>query len=110
MNPCTRCRIPMMTEHAWEKLTLEERAQRRADGVNCHRGLGLCVPCYMRRRVRPVRTTRPVATVAEDWTELANPHRTQKDNVRHLAPRLGMTETALERAVLRAKKLGLVAA
>lgn len=111
MNPCASCNTAMVSHHAWRKLTAGERAQHRAGGVNYHRALGLCTSCYEHARRRlagvPVRGHR-LRDITEDWTHLVDPRLTQSANVRHLAPRLGMTESALERTILRAKKLGLL--
>lgn len=112
MRTCTACTIPMIAMETWRNTPREERRRLRPT-VRPHQARGLCDTCYYRDKRHGHTTNRltvRVVDVAEDWTHLADRRHSQQANVRALAPRLGMTETALERAILRAKRLGLVAA
>lgn len=98
----------MVTETAWKKLTLAERATLRADGVSFHRARGLCARRHNPNPLKVRGGARLVSDVAEEYAFFADPNCSQIANVRAIAPRLGMTEAALERAVLRAKRRGLL--
>lgn len=70
---------------------------------------GLCGACYTRWRLRgtPERARGarvPSQIVAEEWSVLADPALSIAENVRRLAPRLGMSEAALEQAVTRLRR------
>lgn len=110
---CATCGVQLLIEKLWRTLTPEQRANAWRHDVARGDSSTACARCFgqARRAASPTRRVRnSVANVAEDWDTLADRRITQAANVRHLAPRLGMTEAALERAILRAKKLGLVAA
>lgn len=81
--------------------------QRRGRPV--HDGRGLCGTCRGRHRVRGSlidfeRPSRSIEEVVEEWTML----RDQGHNRRQAAPRMGMTHHALEQALRRAVKRGLL--
>lgn len=74
---------------------------------------GLCVTCLRRAQKAGTiidfeRVTMPRETVLEEWARLADRRVSKAENVRRLAPRLGMTPAALDRAVNRATKAGLL--
>ena len=82
------------------------------DGRAVHRGHGLCVMCYSRaRRARaqeasgPPRS-RPSDLVIEDAEWLAR----QGETIESAAKRVGMTATAMERALYRAARHDIVRA
>lgn len=74
---------------------------------------GLCDRCYTRWRrygdplAPPQGWQRPIVPpeiVAEEWSALADPALSISENVRRLAPRLGMSVAGLERAVFRMRR------
>lgn len=110
-GPCANpdCTFDVIGKHAYHALAPEDRDPN----VRPHGGHGRCGVCHGRMRRNgtyeiQLGPGRPVPHVAEDWAELVDRTRSQAENVRALAPRFGMTEAALERAVLRAKRRGLL--
>lgn len=96
-------------------MTVAERKQQKSEGRRRRTGRGLCVNCadWLRRRGRieeyPLTEADvPIAVVVEEWAWLANPWRSDAHNIEALAPRLGMTNKALERALERARSKGLL--
>jgi hypothetical protein len=110
MNKCTTCHRHMIAGRQWEKLTKEQRTANRAKGITVADSHGLCGRCRTRQRrgVSKRATVVPSSVVVEEWNWLANPTRPDQDNIRDLAPRLGMTYAGLEQAVFMARKRGLV--
>lgn len=78
-------------------------------GTRLHDGRGLCEACHDRAIRRGVlmdfeRRSRPVDEVVEDWLML----REQGHDRRRAAERMGITHHALEQALLRAVRRGLI--
>ena len=108
------CGSELIGDKTWRKLSPEQRQVVRRRHMARAAGHDTCLLCYCRARrlAAPPRqdTRRAVAHVAEDWLDLVDPRRTQRANISAIAPRLGMSEGALERSILRAKRRGLLAA
>lgn len=102
---CNDCSRKLHTRRAWRVIPLAERRTMRA-GHAMVQGRGLCVGCYVRAQrngtiIDQETTGKPWAQVLEDWHRLADRSLTRMENVRRIAPRVGMTVDALERAVTR---------
>lgn len=110
MQQCKTCHRDMIAGRQWEKLTKEQRDERRAKGITLSDSHGLCARCRTRERRGASKASAvvPAEVVVEEWNWLANPTRPDPDNIRDLAPRLGMSYAGLEQAVFVARKRGLV--
>lgn len=107
---CTNCDRQLVPQKVWQALPLEERNQRRAAGQSYHQARNLCANCYdtVRRAgalIDHETVTQPATMVLEEWDRMVDRERSQNENVRLIAPRLGMTEAALLAQVLRAKRV-----
>lgn len=112
-DPCP-CGAKLIRWGVWAAMTRDERLEARADGHERAYG-DICARCEHNRRRGgkvgvPRRVHTPIEDVAEDWAMLRNRELSQAANIRRIAPRMGMSERALEAAILRAKKIGLIAA
>ena len=96
---CARCERPIIARTQWRRHTPEERTALTAENVSIHQGRGLCSPCYRHHRDDYDRTNQRLADVLEEWTYLAEPLAPVRQEVRRLAPRLGMTPKTLEKIV-----------
>lgn len=109
---CANCGDGLVGQRSWYNLSLEERRAARAGGRNVHIGHGLCKRCHSRARRAGTLPEQPsfvpLDVILEDWPLIVNKDLSQKANIRLAAPRLGMSESALEQALLRAKRLGLL--
>lgn len=99
------CGTKLFSHYAWNRLPREKRAELRAAGYNTAERRGECGPCRQ-RRVRA--ETAPAEygfhwrhEVLEEWELFVDHSMTMGANIRHLAPRLGMTPRALEKALRR---------
>lgn len=102
---CRRCRRRTLTNDRFRKADPDTRKAWRAAGIVRFEGRGLCASCYRwalnhDRLLDYDRTNARWADVIEDYRFLHNPNRTQAENVRHLAPRLGISEDALHHALV----------
>lgn len=110
---CARCGWTMVADRAWRRLSVEERRALRVSG-HCRRWSStMCEKCRQRdQRARADRDMRgehvDPAVVLEEWLWLANPWRTDAENITDLAPRLNMSHRALEKAVQRLRAKGLL--
>ena len=110
-TPCRAagCDRRMVSRRVWDKATRERRAELAAQGVHKHQGRGLCSRCYSRARAAGTLEDYPAtvytrAEVLDEW-QAAGLDRTlsRAERCRRLAPRLGMSFAALERALDRAQ-------
>lgn len=104
---CVRCEAQMVTNDRWRDAGQEQRRAWCKAGVFRHTGRGLCHRCYgwlLRRGllIDYARSNARWADVLEEYDFLHDPHRTQAENVRHLAPKLGVSEKALKFALVQA--------
>jgi len=103
---CTRCLRRTITRLRWLAATPEQRAAWAAVGVAKREGRGLCGGCYRWARVNGrlvdyERTNARLAELLEEWEHMADPTRPVLEEVRRLAPRLGMEQKTLETALYR---------
>lgn len=103
---CSRCRRRTMPKDRWRAKSRTERKALQARGVTARGGRGLCDSCYRYawergELVDHERKLRPWSEVREDWEALADRSLSRNENARRLAPRLGMTYDALDRALSR---------
>lgn len=106
VDPCVRCGAPMIPDRRWRALTSEERS---SSGQAGHRARGLCNHCYLASRgdlADYERRSRPSVETAEEATRLLDPTRPVASQLPHVAPRLGMTPAAVEKALARARAQG----
>ncbi len=110
---CETCGVEMVSDKLWARMTTEQRDEARRRNM-LRSGVGpACRRCYMAERrtgtwvVTPPRGV-PADMVVEDWNLLVDRTLSQASNVRRIAPRIGMSEAALEKAILRAKRRGLL--
>lgn len=100
LKHCKECARPMVSSKRWAVWT---RDQRAASGHVEHAGRDLCRRCWIRSRrpeyVTPNTADRLAALewVAEEWEFLSNPHMSQGQNAKWLAPRMGLHPDTLER-------------
>jgi hypothetical protein len=107
---CTRCGTPTISSHAWHKVP-----RPRLDLPYRCRGIaGRCARCshaeryakrILAREAAGVKVRRQVkaASVVEDWEWLDHDRTTSRAaRIRAAAPRIGMTPTALSKALSRA--------
>lgn len=105
MDNCLNCASHLVSDREWRNATQVQRDTWVAAGTLRRMGRGLCSRCYGTARLHGTldqypRTNRPWSETLEEWHFLANPRRTHRENVRHLAPQLGMSEEALHRALV----------
>lgn len=109
VGECVECDTEMVARRAYDRLSVEERARLRVQGRHVHRGFSLCTRCYGRSRWRDgVRRNNRRDDVLADWRLLADASKSQYRNVVELAPRIGMSPAALEKALCRAKRDGVL--
>lgn len=108
LGECKECEVPVVTKWSWRRLRQERRDELRGM-YHEHGGHGLCKNCYARanRRSRatggPRSPSWPAELAYDEYMRVHDPEVSQAENCRVIAPRLGMSWTALERAVVRAK-------
>lgn len=95
MTRCHRCRRPTHTRGNPTPGTVPNEAR------------GLCRSCYRWARTHNAlhkyeRVNQPRGEILHDWAHLADPLRPLKEEIARLAPRLGLTEKALESRLHRA--------
>lgn len=108
---CRVCHRSLVARTVWRSVTAGERKALLAQGMAVHHGRGLCSTDYNQARKAGTlidfeRTQVPRDLVLEEWLLGADRSRSDAYNVRMLAPRLGMTEHALEQAVVRLRNAG----
>jgi hypothetical protein len=97
--PCARC-----------SRSICNRRGREVGGVGQHAGRGLCWRCYRRSRddgtlIDYAPRSRRNDDVIEEWLEL---NMLGVREIREAAPRMGMTIKALDKALYRARKNGVL--
>ena len=102
---CNDCSRTMHHRDVWRALPIAERRVLSSEHT-MFAGRGLCHGCYSRAQrngtiVDHELAARPWAHVLEDWRRLADRNLSRLANVQRIAPRIGMTVEALERAVTR---------
>lgn len=110
---CALCGWKTVADRQWRKLSQAERNRLSVEGYVRRYGSGMCDKCAKRAaRSRDGDPMRGVHVdpdvIREEWLWLANPWRTDAENIEDLAPRLGMSKPALERAIQRLRSKGLV--
>lgn len=106
------CGARMIPANRWRRMPLAQRRHARTLGLNYHAGRGLCCACFERVRGlddRPERLTYARAELLAEWDLLYDRSRSRAANCRLIAPRLGMTYAALEKAITRASVQGAIA-
>jgi hypothetical protein len=99
---CT-CGARLVTHHRWLNLEPAVRAELRAAGYHAKDREGECHRCAQRRRYRPSeRSGYTRDEVLSEWGQHVDRRESKRRNIDALAPRMGMTPAALERALLRA--------
>lgn len=103
---CARCRRRTMAKAQWRSHTTTERRTLLSRGVASRGGRGLCEGCYRwafenGRLIDYERVNQRTADVVEEWQHMADPLRPLREEIRRLAPRLGMVEKTLEQALHR---------
>lgn len=104
------CSYQLVPKCQWEGLTRLERWQLRQNGRNEYGGRGLCKRCHDRAKRYNTLHDFPRLTVSREevLAEWAHVDRDRtlprKQQIQMVAPRMGMTPEALERALLRAQK------
>jgi len=102
---CNNCGRVLHERSRWRMLPKADRVALR-HGHAMHMGRGLCHGCYSRAQrdgsvIDHEATVKPWAYVLDEWKRLADPEASRVENARRIAPHLGMTVAALERAVTR---------
>lgn len=112
-RPCDQCRIPTLPYTTWTKAPQPVRDTWKATGLRRAGARGLCNTCYRTRWATGQLTDHPRRNVPrrdvlEDWAALSDERAglSQTQAVRIMAPRLGMTPAALEKALARARARG----
>ena len=115
LGTCLDCGRRMVSRWWLDKQTPETRANVRAAGYVGKVGRGLCKFCYEDARAAGRldeydRTARWRGEVLEELDHLGfDPRRPAAPQLRNIAPRLGMSYKALERAWNRARREGVAA-
>jgi len=103
---CARCLRRTLPADRWRKVDKATREAWRADGLVAMDSRGLCRTCYSwatkhGKRLDYERRNVPTAELLEEWEHLADPLRPVLEEVKRLAPRLGMKEKTLAQALHR---------
>jgi hypothetical protein len=109
MGRCKDCPRHLVATVKWRALTATVRQQLRDTGHRRHAARGLCDSCYRKRIGRGTlidveRNTVPRDMVRDEWERSYNPEVSINENVRRLAPRMGMSFDALDMAVRRMRQ------
>lgn len=106
---CAACERRTVPERAWKRADDTQRQLWRESGMVRGSGRGLCKPCYTKHYKAGTldtfpRVTVPRRDVVDDWQHLAAERAgmSRAQAVQVLAPRMGMTPDALEKALDRA--------
>lgn len=104
---CHNCGDKLITRHGWDNMTIPQRHALREDGWQRKGQNGECDRCRQARTRRHhaasrERTWRTNAEALEDWEFLVDHTRSMRANIRLIAPRIGMSVKALEKALDRA--------
>ena len=110
---CHRCERPMVPNKEWLKADTETRQTWVDTGRVRSMSRGLCTSCYNRlsgRRLGELadyaRQTMPRGHVVEEWDHLKTQGAPLYVNLKRVAPRLGMSPKALDKALRRAGRIG----
>lgn len=106
MGSCVDCGRPTVPDRRWRAVPPEDRAERFGEFTRADRGRGMCSACYRRWQVRTPLDERapkgiPRDIVAEEWEMFHDGRLSRAANIRLIAPRIGMSEAALEKALDR---------
>lgn len=109
MTACQHCGRPTMPRTRWKALSAAERKALMGPGprwggapglgMRSMEGRGLCSTCYPKFKDDYDRSNRRLEEVLEDWEHLAEPMVPVRQEVRRLAPRLGMKPKTLEKII-----------
>lgn len=102
------CGRELVPSREWSKVTDRDRTRYARNQAR-----GLCGMCHKAARLDGTlidyeRRNTPADQVVEEWTENLDRSVSIAENVRRLAPRMGMSEHALYQAVFRARRRGLL--
>lgn len=108
MSTCLDCTHTLVPYREWGAMSLPERREAAASGKARAAARGLCARCYRNRLNRGALHDLPRVTMSRDdvlseWSHLVGSQPPTKDAINAIAPRLGMTTSALEKALYRAK-------
>ena len=112
LNNCLHCERPMVSQVRWMKAGPAMRKLWLNIGLIRAACRGLCNTCDMRARKAggdhelPPRVTVPRETAVEEWDHLKTMGAPLSVNLQRVAPRLGMTPKALDKALRRAGRIG----
>jgi len=103
------CDLILVSEAPWRATPVADRVVLRAAGYARHSGRGLCTNHYWQAARAGTLDQypgkiRPSTNVAEDWATISlsqNKLESRAYRIREAAPRMGMTEHALEKALDR---------
>ena len=103
---CESCGDLLVVHNRWKEMDADTRANLRLAGYNTKNGHGECRRCA-RRRLRAAEGAAPRsfyinAEVLSEWDRFVDRRESKARNIEALAPRLGMTVDALEKALQRA--------
>lgn len=107
-----KCGRQLVSRYTWRRATMPERDEMRANNIREHLGRGMCRTCWERvnyhgNLAEHERLSRDNEDVLAEWHHVdLNREMPRARRIALVAPRLGMTETALERALYRAKARG----
>lgn len=97
------CGVRLVTHWRWINLPLAARGELRDARYGPKNADGECDKCaHVRRYVPRPRSGYTRDEVLTEWGRFVDRRDTKARNIEALAPRLGMTPAALERALLRA--------
>lgn len=106
------CGREVLDVRVWRAIPAEDRKLLR-EVQSQHAGRGMCGACHVKASrdgsvIDHPRATMPGWLFAEEWAEMADPRRSVVANVRELAPRLGMSEYAVQSAYYKNRRRGLI--
>lgn len=107
IEECRDCGAPLVSHVRWFKLSSEERARLRREGVRLHVGRGLCRRCWYARQVDDTlidveRITMSSEDLVDEWGHFPKGRETHTADVRAFADYLGRPFKSVERALQRA--------
>lgn len=105
------CGRQLMSWVQWRDTPTEVRVRDRAVRAK-HDARGLCNSCRRAAEANGTlidyeRKTMTRTEVLAEWSLLYDPEVSIAENVRRIAPRIGMSEYALDRAITRARRDGV---
>lgn len=107
IRECRDCGAPLVSYVRWLKLSSEERARLRREGVRWHVARGLCRRCWYARRVDDTlidveRIMMSSEDLLDEWGHFPKGRETHTADVRAFADYLGRPFKSVERALQRA--------